>query len=73
MEYKQFLDLKLSELGIGTYLGNPDEETSERYRQVIIKAVSLGINVVDTAINYRNMESERAIGQALKEIDRKSL
>lgn len=73
MEYKQFLDLKLSELGIGTYLGNPDEETSERYRQVIIKAVSLGINVVDTAINYRNMESERAIGQALKEIDRKKL
>lgn len=73
MEYKQFLDLKLSELGIGTYLGEPDEETSDRYRQVIIKAAGLGINVVDTAINYRNMESERAVGQALKEIDRKKI
>lgn len=27
MEYKQFLDLTLSKLGIGTYLGEPDGET----------------------------------------------
>lgn len=70
MEYKQFLDLSLSEVGIGTYLGEPDEETSERYSQVVINAVNFGINVIDTAINYRNMESERAIAKALKKIDR---
>lgn len=73
MEYKQFLDMKLSNLGIGTYLGSIDAETSERYKQVIVKAIDIGINVVDTAINYRNMESERTLSKALKEIDRKKV
>ncbi|MCX7760027.1 MAG: aldo/keto reductase [Hydrogenothermaceae bacterium] len=70
MIYKNFMDMSLSELGIGTYLGNPDRETSERYKQVIKTAITFGINVVDTAINYRAMESERSIGEVLQEIER---
>lgn len=73
MNYKNFLDLKLSEIGIGTYLGSPDENTNKNYEETIKKAVKLGINVVDTAINYRDMESERVIGRVLQQTDRKSL
>ncbi len=70
MIYKTFLDLKLSEIGIGTYLGNPDKSTDMSYYNTIREGINLGINVIDTAINYRNMKSERVIGEVLKHIDR---
>jgi len=47
---KTFLELQLSELGVGTYLGELDQKTSEGYREVIKTALQRGINVVDTAI-----------------------
>jgi len=59
MNYKNFLDLQLSEIGIGTYLGNPDPITNESYKNTIKKGIELGVNVVDTAINYRDIESEK--------------
>ncbi len=55
----------LSSLGIGTYLGNPDEATDQAYTAAVIRAVELGANVIDTAINYRLQRSERSIGAAL--------
>jgi aryl-alcohol dehydrogenase-like predicted oxidoreductase len=58
--------LVLSSIGIGTYLGNPDEATDARYTNAIVRAVQLGINVIDTAANYRFQRSERSIGRALK-------
>ncbi len=67
---KNFLDLKLSELGVGTYLGELDQKTSEGYREVIKTALQRGINVVDTAIVYRYMKSERDIGEVLREVPR---
>ncbi|WP_297890245.1 aldo/keto reductase [Sulfurihydrogenibium sp.] len=73
MNYKTFLDLTLSEIGIGTYLGNPDEETNQNYKNTIKKGIELGVNVVDTAINYRDMESERTIGEVIKEVGREKL
>ena len=57
-----------SSLGIGTYLGNADEETDRRYREAIVRAVELGANVIDTASNYRFQRSERSIGAALAEL-----
>jgi aryl-alcohol dehydrogenase-like predicted oxidoreductase len=57
--------LWLSSIGLGTYLGEPDTETSSRYGAAIGRALDLGCNVIDTAINYRFQLSERAIGQAL--------
>ncbi|MDQ1592947.1 MAG: hypothetical protein QOG71_3574 [Pyrinomonadaceae bacterium] len=59
-------NLWLSSLGIGTYLGRPDAETDARYTESIARAVELGVNVVDTAANYRFQRSERAIGAALE-------
>ena len=57
--------LRLSSIGIGTYLGADDPATDAGYRDAVVRAVGSGINVVDTAINYRNQRSERAIGAAL--------
>ena len=57
--------LWLSSVGVGTYLGQWDEETDRRYAEAIARAVALGANVIDTAANYRFQRSERAIGAAL--------
>jgi len=56
----------LSSIGIGTYLGNADETTDANYRDAIVRAVQLGVNVIDTAANYRFQRSERSIGAALQ-------
>ncbi len=59
------LELWLSSLGIGTYLGEPDEASDQLYTDAIATALRKGINVVDTAINYRHQRSERSIGAAV--------
>ncbi len=58
--------LWLSSLGVGTYLGGEDETTDDLYRAAVLRALPLGINVIDTAINYRAQRSERVIGEALR-------
>jgi len=60
--------LVLSSIGIGTYLGEPDEATDGAYADTVVAAVEGGINVVDSAINYRFQRSERAVGEALREL-----
>jgi aryl-alcohol dehydrogenase-like predicted oxidoreductase len=59
-------NLTVSALGIGTYLGDCTDEDDERYRASVLEAITSGVNVVDTAINYRCQRSERAIGLALE-------
>ena len=59
--------LSLSSLGIGTYLGGDDAKTDALYAASVRRALQLGLNVVDTAINYRNQRSERTVGAALRE------
>jgi aryl-alcohol dehydrogenase-like predicted oxidoreductase len=61
-------EISMSSIGIGTYLGEPDATTDEGYRRAVVAAVDGGINVIDTAINYRFQRSERAIREALKEL-----
>jgi aryl-alcohol dehydrogenase-like predicted oxidoreductase len=58
----------LSSLGIGTYLGQPDEKSDEAYTAAVVSAVENGINVIDSAINYRFQRSERSIGAALQQL-----
>jgi aryl-alcohol dehydrogenase-like predicted oxidoreductase len=60
--------LVLSSIGIGTYLGEPDDSTDLAYTDAIVAAIENGVNVVDTAINYRFQRSERAVGAALKQL-----
>ncbi|HEX8282399.1 MAG TPA: aldo/keto reductase [Pyrinomonadaceae bacterium] len=60
--------LWLSSVGVGTYLGDWDEETDRSYTDAIERAVELGVNVIDTAANYRFQRSERSIGEALRRL-----
>ena len=66
--YRQFDNLQVSSLGLGTYLGNPDDPTDIAYRNAVIAAVRGGINFLDTAVNYRHQRSERSIGAALVQL-----
>jgi aryl-alcohol dehydrogenase-like predicted oxidoreductase len=61
-------DLWLSSIGIGTYLGKWDEATDRRYTEAITRAAELGVNVIDSAANYRFQRSERNIGHALRHL-----
>lgn len=60
------MDLRVSSLGIGTYMGQPDDATDAAYTEAVTAAIAGGINFIDTAINYRHMRSERSIGAALR-------
>ncbi len=64
--FREAQGLALSSIGIGTYLGNPDEATDTNYANAVVRAVELGVNVIDSAANYRFQRSERSIGKALK-------
>ncbi len=59
--------LTVSALGIGTYLGDCTDEDDERYRRSIHESITSGINVIDTASNYRCQRSERVVGRVLAE------
>ncbi|MDT5269894.1 MAG: hypothetical protein QOH49_2080 [Acidobacteriota bacterium] len=61
-------NLWLSSIGVGTYLGNADDETDHSYADAITRAVELGVNVIDTAANYRFQRSERSVGEAIKKL-----
>ena len=68
--YRTVRGLSISSLGIGTYLGAADDPTDQSYIDALVTAGSGGINLFDTAINYRNQRSERAIGAALRRLQR---
>jgi aryl-alcohol dehydrogenase-like predicted oxidoreductase len=66
--FKKFENLHLSNVGIGTYLGDPDAQTDQLVTDAVKKSILLGINVVDTAINYRSQKAERSVGKAISEL-----
>lgn len=61
--------LWLSSIGIGTYLGEVDAATDQRYTDAVLVAISSGVNVIDSAINYRFQRSERSIGAAVEQMN----
>jgi aryl-alcohol dehydrogenase-like predicted oxidoreductase len=64
--FREFCGLRLSSLGIGTYLGGMDTETDRLVADAVSQSVTSGaVNVVDTAINYRLQRAERSVGRAL--------
>ena len=64
--WKSALGLTLSSLGIGSYLGNADPVTDGKYAASLVKALEAGVNVIDSAINYRYQRSERNFGAGLQ-------
>jgi aryl-alcohol dehydrogenase-like predicted oxidoreductase len=66
--YHQSQGLWISSIGLGTYLGEPSDKVDGHYAETVVLAAQAGINVFDTAVNYRHMRSERAIGRAVAEL-----
>ena len=52
-------------IGLGTYGGDADEQTDRRYAESVRHALTVGCNVLDTAVAYRHQRSERVIGRSL--------
>lgn len=64
--------MRLTSLGIGTYVGEPNDETDfMMYEAIKSSVLSGGVNVIDTAPNYRYMKSERTVGKILTVLERK--
>ena len=67
--FRSFNNLNFSSLGIGTYLGQLTLEDDEDLENAIYQSLKSGaMNVIDTAINYRSMKSEKNIGHAIKKL-----
>ena len=63
--FREAQGLWLSSIGLGTYLGDPTAAQDALYQRAIGRALEMGANVLDSAVNYRHQRSERAIGAAL--------
>lgn len=66
--FRNFDGLSVSSVGLGTYLGREDDADDALYREAVREAVESGCNLLDSAVNYRCMRSERAVGAALKDL-----
>lgn len=55
----------VSSIGLGTYLGECDDAHDAQYLATSRLALERGVNLLDTAINYRCQRSERTLGRAL--------
>ena len=67
--FRSFNNLNFSSLGIGTYLGQLTAEDDMDLENAIYHSLKSGaMNVIDTAINYRSMKSEKNIGHAIKKL-----
>jgi aryl-alcohol dehydrogenase-like predicted oxidoreductase len=58
----------ISSIGIGTYLGECSEQDDADYEDAVATAIASGVNLIDTAINYRCQRSERAVGAAIQRV-----
>ena len=66
--FRLFDDLTLSSLGVGTYLGDTDSKTDQLVYDAVKQSILSGVNVIDTAINYRAQKAERSIGRVLNDL-----
>ena len=66
--FKKFNDLTLSNVGIGTYLGEANDATDTLVKNAVKSSVLSGVNVIDTAINYRAQKAERSVGRAISDL-----
>lgn len=70
--------IQISKMGLGTWAigGGPAwsrEADVDVCVETIVKAVELGINLIDTAPGYNFGNSEKIVGKALKRIDREKV
>lgn len=63
--YRIAQGLTLSSLGMGSYLGGTAQEARREYGAATHACLRGGVNVLDTAANYRDQASERDLGRGL--------
>jgi aryl-alcohol dehydrogenase-like predicted oxidoreductase len=69
LHFKEFDDLILSSIGIGTYLGDLSKEDDKDIENALYESVKSGaINVIDSSINYRAMKSEKSVGRSITKL-----
>jgi aryl-alcohol dehydrogenase-like predicted oxidoreductase len=66
--FNNFENLHLSNVGVGTYLGDADAKTDELVTSAVKQSILSGVNIIDTAINYRSQKAERSVGKAISEL-----
>jgi aryl-alcohol dehydrogenase-like predicted oxidoreductase/nucleoside-diphosphate-sugar epimerase len=66
--FKPFRGALASGIGVGGWMGDLSTATDTRYVDTLVHAASRGINVFDTAINYRHMKAERCVGKAVQRL-----
>ena len=73
--FRMLGNVVVSSVGVGTYLGDPTDAADDDYHEAVVEALESGINVLDTAINYRCQRSERVVGDAIADadVDRKAV
>ncbi|HKS16381.1 MAG TPA: aldo/keto reductase, partial [Planctomycetota bacterium] len=64
--WRHDLGVTLSSVGMGSYLGRWDDATDAQVAQAVRRVMSRGVNVIDSAINYRFQRAERSLGRGLK-------
>jgi aryl-alcohol dehydrogenase-like predicted oxidoreductase len=55
----------MSSVGIGSYLGEPETDGPGLFNSVVESVIGGAVNVIDTAVNYQYMRSEREVGAAI--------
>ncbi|MCO5552677.1 hypothetical protein L7F22_006196 [Adiantum nelumboides] len=58
-------DLVVSSIGMGTFGGSDTDAVDREYIESLTRGLTLGVNLIDCASNYRNMRSELAVGKCL--------
>jgi aryl-alcohol dehydrogenase-like predicted oxidoreductase len=72
--FRIFDGLYLSSIGMGTYLGQLTAEDDKAMENAVYESLKSGaVNVIDTAINYRAMKSEKSIGRALLRLEKEGI
>ncbi|WP_225725606.1 MULTISPECIES: aldo/keto reductase [unclassified Nocardia] len=64
--YRVAQGLSLSSIGIGTYRGEQSAGVDAAYIAALRYALTHGVNVIDTSLNYRRQRSEVCVGAALR-------
>ena len=72
--FRIFDGLYLSSIGMGTYLGQLTAEDDKAMENAVYESIKSGaVNVIDTAINYRAMKSEKSVGRALLRLEKEGI
>ena len=72
--FRIFDALYLSSIGMGTYLGQLTAEDDKAMENAVYESIKSGaVNVIDTAINYRAMKSEKSVGRALLRLEKEGI